>query len=102
MPTSTKLQHLKQEMPVQPQQLEDNLSELELMLADSQVQANPALWDTNQASLKTLQSFLKAYASRLNSHGETEFLERQRHTLEFIVRCGATLCRRPIYDLHYN
>lgn len=71
---------------VQPQQLEDNLSELELMLADSQVRSDPKLWDTNQTSLKTLHSFLKAYTERLKKV-DVEYLEPQRHTLEFIIRC---------------
>lgn len=70
---------------VQPQQLEDNLSELELMLADSQVRSDPKLWDTNQTSLKTLHSFLKAYTKRLKKV-DVEYLEPQRHTLEFIIR----------------
>lgn len=66
-----------------PQPLEHNLNELELLLADEDVRKDPRLWDTNQSSFKALMTFLKSYTAKL---GTDEALERQRHTLEFVVK----------------
>jgi len=71
---------------LQPSLLEDNLSELELLLADDAVRKDEKLWSTNQSSLSNLKLFLQQYTAALMKV-DTEYLPRQRHVLEFIVRC---------------
>lgn len=73
---------------MQPQHLEDNLSQLEYMLAEEAVRKDEKLWTINQTNFSALKFFLGQYTEKLNNES-TEYLPRQRHTLEFIIKCAS-------------